>query len=142
MTEDKEEKIEERYYDYHNIRCIIKKWMWYDWKYIYNTYIILSKKNNKELFEKYILPVKEFKIIESSPIRYTYKYEELDIPFSWWISFYERVFNQNQECVWIQIWNNYNHIWDWDETFESVKQDLEDVVDFITLPPVEWTKKD
>lgn len=122
---------EEWYYDYKDIRCIIKKRIWYEWNYIYNTYIIIWKKRNNDLFDKYILEPKEYKIVESSPIRYTYEYEKLDIPFSWWITFYERNFNQIWECESIKIWNDYNHIWNWYETFESIKSDLESVVDFL-----------
>jgi hypothetical protein len=121
--------IEEWYYDYKDIRCIIKKWQWYESNYIYNTYIVLWKKQNKELFDKYILEPYEYKVIESSPIRYDYKYEELDIPFNWWITFYERLFDQNWECAAIKIWNDYNHIWNWLETFLKIQKDLEETID-------------
>jgi len=125
-----EKHSEERYWDYKWIRYIIKKRRWCEWNYIYNTYIVIWK-DKKELFEKYILDTKEYKIIESSPIRYRYEYEKLDIPFSWWITFYERCFNQIWECVSIKIWNDYDHIRNWDETFDSVKQDVFDVIDFL-----------
>lgn len=123
----------------------IKKWYteWLD-KPIFNTYIIIKKENLWEDLKKILLEWKESRFLKSTMI---YEYEKIEDYFDFhsWITFYEKQLNWEWKLYAIKIWNDYNHISDSWETFESIKKDLEKSIEvFVTKFPnyLVWSWRD
>lgn len=124
------------------LQVIIKKWETINFdKPIFNTYIIIKEKNLWEDFKYINLRSKQISN------RYIYNYSTIEhyFEFNSWITFYEKIFNQKWKIEAVKVWNDYNHIWnDW-ETFESIFEDLKNSIDvFIMFFPnyLVWNRKD
>jgi len=122
------------------------KWITYeivkwnnDWFWIvYNTYITIPKKYLSENdFKIFNLRWRKFQLTEKSPVRVMYDYTKLEEYFmmSWWITFYEKIYNNEWKIIWIKVWNDYAHIWNtWNENHrEDVKESIDNFLSKINL---------
>lgn len=126
------------------INCEIVKWK-KDWmeKEITNSYIYIHRKNIWNDFDNLILnPIKR------SYGWYGFNYMCLDdyFDFHWGITYYEKIYNELWEVIWIKVWNDYNHIWNWwetdDEIYRHVKSSVESFIshfpEYLVWNPEDW----
>lgn len=133
-----ENQTDETIYDfkYKEIRCQIvfftKKYMIEDkTSYIdggiWNSYIYIKKDKTPKLFKKLCLKA------ENSRYGLSFNWYKLEtnglIEMENGISYYGKHFNKKGKLFAIQIGNDYNHIWNGSNNYESIKKDLEMCID-------------
>lgn len=120
------EKYIETWRGYHNgLSYEIVRW---DYSSpIWNSYIFIPKtKLSKNDFKIFNLQNKKYQITPNSPVRIFFDYSKLEAYFnmSGWITWYSKEYDSSWALCGIKIGNDYNHIWNGWEDFETVKEDV------------------